>query len=120
MTSEFPNRVQRRGDQRARDTRGVVVKRSAGNFLLSPREGTYPGIGQSQGSVVLYLASPCAGNDVNALIRELTALAGIRRVVPMAKFSRLLRVDYDRRALAVRTLLDRVQRRWSTARLVGA
>ena len=70
-------------------------------------------------NVVLHVASPSAGNDVNSLIRELAALDGIRRVVPMSRFSRVLLVEHDRSGIAARTLLERVRRGWSAVRLVG-
>jgi hypothetical protein len=74
---------------------------------------------QCHGNLFLYLASPAVGNDVNGLIRELAALDGICRVVPMSRFCRLLRVDYDRRVIAVWTLVNHVQRGWSAARPVA-
>jgi hypothetical protein len=74
---------------------------------------------QCDGNVLVYLAYPCAGYDVSRLLRELASLDGVCRAAPMAKFSRVLSVDYDRSVIALRTLLARVQRGWSAARLVG-
>jgi len=69
--------------------------------------------------VLLHLASPSVGKDIRGLLREFSGLAGVLRVVPVASFSRLLRVDYDPGAIAFRTLLARARRGWSAARLVG-
>ena len=74
---------------------------------------------KSHRNLLVYLASPSVGNDVNGLIRKLAALDGVRRVAPMAKFSRVLQVVYDPSVIAVRALLERVQRGWSVARFVA-
>jgi hypothetical protein len=71
------------------------------------------------GSIVLYVGNPSVGNDVSGLMRELAALDGIRRVVPLSKVPRLLVVEYDQRVIAARTLLAYARLGWATARLVG-
>jgi hypothetical protein len=70
-------------------------------------------------NVLLHLASPSVGNDVRRLVRELAALAGVARVVPRARVPRLLSIDYDPTAIAVRTLVGHARRGWAAAQLVG-
>src|SRR5262245_50392245 len=102
---------------------GVTGGRSRSSGLLhgKPRNGQKELIKMEQRHrrVLLYVAGPTVGSDVNGLVRELAAFAGVRRVVPISRFARVLRIDYDRSVVAVRTLLARVRCRWSTARLVG-
>ena len=69
--------------------------------------------------VVLHLAGPTIGNDVRRLMCELAALAGVARVVPGSKVSRLLLIDYDPTVIGVRTLLAYARRGWTDARAVG-
>jgi hypothetical protein len=69
--------------------------------------------------VFLHLASPTVGNDVRGLVRELAALAGVARVAPGTRVSRLLLIDYDPTVIGERTLLARARRGWTAARLVG-
>ena len=69
--------------------------------------------------VLLHLASPTIGSDVRRLVRELTALAGVARVVPGARVPRLLLIDYDPTVIGVRTLLSCARRGWTAARFVG-
>ena len=71
-------------------------------------------------NVLLQLARPSLGNDVRGLIRELTALAGVARVVPAAWLPRMLLINYDPTVIAVRTLLARAKRGWRAAQLAGA
>ena len=68
---------------------------------------------ERDGNVVLYLGNPSVGNDVSGLMRELAALDGIRRVVPLSKVPRLLFVHYDQSVIAARTLLARARRGWA-------
>ena len=70
-------------------------------------------------NVLLHLANPSIGNEVRGLVRELAALAGVSRVVPVSRVSRVLLVAYDPSVIAVRTLLACARRGWSAARLVG-
>ena len=65
-------------------------------------------------NVLLHLARPGVGNDIRALIRDLTRLAGVARVAPGSRASNLLRIDYD----PGRTL-DADTSRARTTRLVG-
>ncbi len=69
--------------------------------------------------VLLHLASPTVGNEVRGLVRELAALAGVVRVGPSTRVSRLLLIDYDPTVIGVRTLLARARRGWTAARVVG-
>jgi hypothetical protein len=69
--------------------------------------------------VLLHLASPTVGNDVRGLVRELATLAGVVRVVPSTRVSRLLLIDYDPTVIGVRALLARARRGWTAARFVG-
>jgi hypothetical protein len=52
-------------------------------------------------------------------VRELAALAGVARVAPGTRVSRLLLIDYDPTVIGERTLLARARRGWTAARLVG-
>ena len=70
-------------------------------------------------NVLMHLASPSVGNDVSRLVRELTALTGVARVVPSTRVSRLLLIDYDPNVVAARTVLARARRGWAAAKLVG-
>ena len=71
-------------------------------------------------NVLLHLARPSVGNDVRSFTRELTALAGVARVVPAAWLPRVLLISYDPTVIALRTLLARAKHGWTAARLVGA
>ncbi len=70
-------------------------------------------------NVLLHLASPSVGSEVRGLVRELGALAGVCRVVPVSRVSRVLLIAYDPSVIAVRTVLACARRGWSAARLVG-
>jgi hypothetical protein len=70
-------------------------------------------------NVLLHLARPSVGNDIRALIRDLTRLAGVARVAPGSRVSNLLRIDYDPARISMRTLLARARRDWSVVRGLG-
>ena len=70
-------------------------------------------------NVLLLLARPSVGNDIRALIRDLTTLAGVARVAPGSRVSSLLRIDYDPALISMRTLLARARRGWSVVRGLG-
>jgi hypothetical protein len=70
-------------------------------------------------NVLLHLARPSVGNDIRALIRDLTRLAGVARVAPGSRVSNLLRIDYDPARISMRKLLARARRGWSVVRGVG-
>ena len=117
-----------RGDQRESDVsaddspRGSDGRRS--EFLLVGTRPPTPVMEITQlekcdSKILLYLANPSVGNDATGLMRELAALHGVCRVVPLSKIPRLLRIEYDRSVIVARALLVRVRRGWSAARLVG-
>ena len=68
--------------------------------------------------MLLQLASPRVGNEVRKLVRELTRVAGVRRVTPSTKFARLLRISFDSNVIQARTLVEYVRRDWAGARLI--
>jgi hypothetical protein len=70
-------------------------------------------------NILLQLARPRVGHDVRRLIRELTSLAGVARVVPAAWLPRMVLINYDPKVIAIVTLLALVKRGWNAARLVG-
>ena len=94
-------------------TRGVVIDASQS---LSG-DDTNGKVRRQRGLV--FLGNPSVGNDVSGLIRELAALDGIRRVVPLSKVPRLLVVHYDQSVIGARTLVARARRGWAAARRVG-
>ena len=70
--------------------------------------------------VLLQLSRPRVGHDVRRLIRELTSLAGVARVVPAAWLPRMILINYDPKVIAIVTLLALAKRGWNAARLIGA
>jgi hypothetical protein len=67
-------------------------------------------------NVLLHLARPSVGNDIRALIRDLTRLAGVARVAPGSRVSNLLRIDYDPARISMRTLSAAHRGGWSVVR----
>ena len=63
-------------------------------------------------NVLLHLARPSVGNDIRALIRDLTRLAGVARVAPGCAFDPAQdRLHHP--GISMRTLLARARRGWS-------
>jgi predicted MFS family arabinose efflux permease len=74
---------------------------------------------KGKANVLLHLGRPSVGNDIRALIRDLTRLGGVARVAPGSRVSNLLRIDYDPARISMRALLARARRRWSLVRGLG-
>lgn len=70
-------------------------------------------------TVLLHLAGPTIGSDVRSLVRGLSRLAGVARVVLGSRVPRLLFVDYNPTVIGERTVLAYARRRWTATRLVG-
>src|SRR5262244_1365275 len=62
--------------------------------------------------LALHISSPVRGGDVRHLVRELSRLAGVIRVAPTARFSRLLLIAYDPRHVEAGTFVERAAQYW--------
>jgi hypothetical protein len=68
--------------------------------------------------LALHVSGPARGGDLRHLVRELSRLAGVIRVVPTARFSRLLLIAYDPRIAESRTFVERAARYWRRTQIV--
>jgi hypothetical protein len=68
--------------------------------------------------LALHVSSPARGSDLRHLVRELSRLAGVIRVVPTSRFSRLLLIAYDPRHAEAGTFVERAARHWRRTQIV--
>ena len=68
--------------------------------------------------LTLHAARPAPGRDLRQFVRELSKVAGVAHVAPLARFSRLLKINYNPGVIDARVLLERARRSWGAVQLV--
>jgi hypothetical protein len=68
--------------------------------------------------LALHVSGPARGGDLRNLVRELSRLAGVVRVAPTARFSRLLLIVYDPRMAEAGTFVERAARYWRRTQIM--
>jgi hypothetical protein len=87
------------------------------NFL--PRHGSAPArAGIRAANVLVHLAAPVVGNEVQDVVNDLASVAGVARVRPGAKLPVVL-IDYDPAVVGTQSLIAHVRRRFAAAQLVA-
>jgi len=68
--------------------------------------------------LALHVARPTRGSDLQRFVRELSRIAGVIRVSPIGRFSRLLMIAYDPQLAGAATFVEHARRNWGVAQIV--